>query len=38
MNLGADADTDRWGPEVLAPKERQRMEDLSDTVQWTDLV
>jgi len=33
-----DGETDHWGPEVLAPKERQRMEDLRESTQWTDLV
>ena len=34
----SDADTDRWGPEVLAPRLRLRMEELAPTWQWTDLV
>ncbi|KAG8906711.1 hypothetical protein FRB99_006309 [Tulasnella sp. 403] len=34
----ADQDTDRWVMEVLAPDLRRKMRDLSDVVQWTDLV
>ncbi|KAJ3791063.1 phosphatase phospho-type [Lentinula aff. detonsa] len=34
----ADQDTDRWIFEVYAPDIRRKMEDLENSVQWTDLV
>jgi len=34
----ADQDTDRYIFEVNAIDLRRKMEDLADTVQWTDLV
>ncbi|KAG8970345.1 hypothetical protein FRC03_009618 [Tulasnella sp. 419] len=34
----ADQDTDRWVLEVVQPQLRRKMRELTDHVQWTDLV